>query len=310
MSVVSDFVAKRLGFPIPDLLKFPKYFHIETIDMCNARCIMCGIDFDKKNSKTMSDDLFQKIVKEMIPWKEHIEKVMPYLDGEPLLDRDICNRIKLLKDSGIRLVNIATNGSLLSDRIITNLLDSGLDEIYVTIDSLDKTTYEAIRVGLKFEKVLNQTLRLIEMRNSSGSSLKIRVQMVRQESNYSEAEEFIKFWKSKLNDCDQVVIQNAHNWGNKVDVLKIGDEHIVNDKPCIALWGTFVAHMDGTVPLCCIDTESDHKIGNLNKNTIQEVWTNQLLLKYRELHENGNRSRIDMCNGCTLWREDKRSIAD
>lgn len=301
---------EKLGFPLEELLKFPKYFHIETVDICNARCVMCGIDFDKKESTSMSDDLFDKIVSEIAPHKNHIEKVMPYLDGEPLLDRKIFERIKKLKSAGIRWVNIATNGSLLSDRKIEELLRSGLDEVYITIDSLNKEIYENIRIGLKFEQVLERTLKLISERDRLGSNLRIRIQMVRQESNFSETNDFIKYWKPKLRDSDQVVIQNAHNWGNKVSVKKIGDESRVNETPCIALWGTFVVHLNGVVPLCCIDTESDYKVGDINIETIENVWKSKYLDKYRELHSNGNRSRIPLCDGCTLWRDSKREIID
>jgi radical SAM protein with 4Fe4S-binding SPASM domain len=306
----NKFLEQRLGFDLSELLKFPKYFHIETIDMCNARCVMCGIDFDKKESTTMSDELFTKIVTEISPWKDHIEKVMPYLDGEPLLDRKIFERVKELKSAGIKWVNIATNASLLSDGKIAELLDSGLDEVYITIDSMNKEIYEQIRIGLNFDRVLERTLNLIEARNKSESSLRIRIQMVRQDLNHTEVNEFIKYWKAKLKDSDQIVIQNAHNWGNKVEVKKFGDESKVNDKPCIALWGTFVAHLNGEVPLCCIDTETEYKVGDLNESSIEQIWQNNHLKKYRELHEMGNRERIPICNGCTLWRDDKRDIVD
>ncbi|MBF0445482.1 MAG: hypothetical protein HQL68_07820, partial [Magnetococcales bacterium] len=106
------YVCNRLNFPEPELISFPKYFLIENINQCNARCVMCGIDFDNKKTARLATELFAKIVKEISQHRDHVEKVMVYLDGEPLLDKSLPARIKLLKDNGVKLVNIATNASL------------------------------------------------------------------------------------------------------------------------------------------------------------------------------------------------------
>lgn len=81
------YVERRLTFPRDVLGRFPKYFLIETINSCNTRCVMCGIDFDKKAKAVMSDALFEKIAAEIGAHHDHVEKVMLDLDGEPLLDR-------------------------------------------------------------------------------------------------------------------------------------------------------------------------------------------------------------------------------
>jgi sulfatase maturation enzyme AslB (radical SAM superfamily) len=302
------YVCNRLNFPAPELHSFPKYFLIENINQCNARCIMCGIDFDNKNTARLSTQLFAKIVHEISQHSDHVEKVMVYLDGEPLLDKTLPTRIKLLKDNGVKLVNIATNATLLNTKLATKLIEAGLDEVYITMDSLKKDVYEKIRVGLKFETVKKNILNFIKIRNKMNPKLTIRIQMVQQKLNWDEGEEFKHFWLSHLNlKTDQIVVQKAHNWGSLVDVAGYNDKDEVNKIPCIALWGTFVVHVDGVVPLCCMDTNSLHPIGDLNSQTIKEVWQGKLLASYRQKHLNLQRSNVDICDGCTLWREAKHT---
>ncbi|MBF0447830.1 MAG: radical SAM protein [Magnetococcales bacterium] len=302
-----NYLSNRLGFAPETLLRFPKYFLIETINQCNARCIMCGIDFDGKKTARLSKTLFEKMAEEIGEYRDHVEKVMLYLDGEPLLDRSLPERISLMKSKGVKRVNVATNASILMEKQATRLIDAGLDEIYITVDSLKKEIYETIRVGLKFETVMENIQTFIQLRNRLNPALTIRMQMVQQELNRDEGENFHTFWQARLGSQDQVVVQKAHNWGSTVQVLRRGDEDQVNDIPCIALWGTFVVHVDGTVPLCCMDTDSRHPVGDLNSQSIREVWQSKELAAYRRKHLLLQRPQIDICDGCTLWREEKHT---
>ena len=198
----------------------------------------------------MDAALFDKITQEIGHYKDHVEKVMLYLDGEPLLDKNISLRISKMKQVGVKRVNIASNASLLNSKKAEELLNSGLDEIYITIDSLHKEVYESIRIGLSFKTVQYNILQFIRMRDSIHPEFSIRIQMILQEENKSEELEFIEFWKKYLNKNDQVVVQKAHNWGSTVKVMKFGDEDQINNVPCIALWGTMCIHVDGSVGLC------------------------------------------------------------
>ena len=299
------YVERRMQFSMAELRPFPKYIHIETVSTCNARCIMCGIDFDSKPKRLMGDELFAKLAAEIGEHRDRVEKVMPYLDGEPLIDKKIPARIRLLKDAGVKLVNISSNTSLLDEEHAHALLEAGLDEIYMTIDSLKPEIYEAIRVRLKFDTVMANAQRFIALRDRLRPQLRVRVQMIRQELNKDEPEDFIRFWRAVLKPTDQIVIQKAHNWANAVGVMKFGDEDDVNAFPCQAPFGTMVVHVDGTVPLCCMDTTSRHPVGDLTRQSMADIWHGAAMERYRQLHLDGRRAEIDICDGCTLWREGK-----
>jgi len=302
------YIENHIGDTIQNLTLFPKFFLLETVNFCNANCIMCGIDFKKKTKQTISDALFKKVINEISDYKDHVEKVMLYLDGEPLLDKCLVERIQYTKKKGIKIVNIASNASKLDQETSKNLISAGLDEIYITIDSTKKEVYEKIRRGLNFDTVKENVLNFINIRNQLNSKLKIRIQMIKQPLNFEEAEIFQNYWFEILGLNDQVVIQKSHNWASKVEVMKYGDESDVNKIPCIALWGTFVMHVDGEVPLCCMDSKTNIKIGDINKNSIKDIWKGRKINAIRKKHLENERADIPLCNGCTLWRISKKEM--
>ena len=152
-----DYLVRRI-FPsgeMDDLLDYPKYVEVETVNACNARCPMCTIDEWTRNTPTMKDDLYKRIADDLIDNRKYLERVSLYRDGEPLIDKKLADRVNILKTGGIKKVSISTNVSLLNERASKDLLNAGLDVIIMSIDSLDKEVFENIRVRLNFEEVID-----------------------------------------------------------------------------------------------------------------------------------------------------------
>lgn len=120
---------------------------------------------------------------------------MFYLDGEFFLDFNIVKRIRAFKEINVPTVNIATNASLMNAKYIKDILEAGLDEIYISIDSLKPKVFEEIRKRLNFNDVMENTHLLIKERDRINSYLKIRMQIILQELNFEEKDEFIRYWK-------------------------------------------------------------------------------------------------------------------
>jgi len=105
-----EYLVKRVSADetYDDLLSFPRYLEIETINACNARCPMCTITDWNRNYKAMSDETFAKIAGEVIAHADVLKRVTLYRDGEPLLDKKMPQRIKMLKDGGVKSISIST----------------------------------------------------------------------------------------------------------------------------------------------------------------------------------------------------------
>jgi radical SAM protein with 4Fe4S-binding SPASM domain len=287
-----------------DLLRFPRYFEIETVNACNARCAMCTIEEWSRNAPSMKDELFARIADELIANKDEIKRVSLYKDGEPLLDKKLAARVAMLKQGGIRQVSISTNVSLLDERKSIDLLEAGLDVITMSIDSLRPDVYEAIRIRLKHEEVMENALRFIRLRDEMKAPAKVWVRMIRQESNWDEWPEFEAFWKERLQPGDRVNYHNLHNWGSQLKGFNpVQTESFEPGLPCVALWSQMVIFANGDVPLCTIDYNNRHPTGNVGQSSIAELWRSQVVAQRREWHLTGKKACIDICENCNVWDE-------
>ena len=220
----------------PQLLKFPSYVEVETVNACNARCPMCTIADWERGHTPMTDDLYNKIAAELIDHAGDLNLVSLYRDGEPLIDKKLADRVAVLKDGGVKNVSISTNVSLLTESKSTDLLNAGLDTIIMSIDSMDKAVFESIRVRLVFEEVLENCLKFIELRNKIRPQTRIWVRMIRQQGNKNEWPEYEKYWIPRLAEHDRVYYHNIFNWGGQLQDFSPISTSFEPNLPCVALW--------------------------------------------------------------------------
>ena len=200
-------IASRLFLEeLKDGTHFPKYIEVETIRACNARCIMCTInEWEKTKNPKMSDELFNKFVKEVSYYSEWIEAITLNKDGEPTLDKNLALKIKALKDVGIKNVRFTTNGEKLNKEFAIKVLEAGIDEVMFSIDSIEKSTYEKIRIGLDFEKVMGNIQQFLILKQQISPNSKVTIRMVEMPETRQGKDKWIEFWSSKISDRKSVV---------------------------------------------------------------------------------------------------------
>ena len=305
-----DKIAKRMGLEnISESYPFPKYFEIETVRGCNARCRMCPVWKYPQDCGKMGQKLFEKISMEMSKYSHLINSVCLSRNGEPLLDEFLPQKIKILKNYGIKDVTFSTNASLLDLEKSIELIESGLDDIRFSIDGATKKTFESIRRGLNFERVIENCLQFIRLRNERGISPNIRIRMTLQERNKHEEEQWKNFWRSKISNNDIVYSKKINMWGNQLKGYdkERNDAEKYSDIPCISPWSTMIILYNGKVPLCGVDYGSSFEMGNINKSTIKKIWQSKIYENVRNLHSSGKRNDISLCYGCNIWDlEEKR----
>ena len=303
-------IADRLDVKtLGETFLFPKYFEIETYRGCNARCTMCTVNEWEDSNMRIKDGLFDKIADEMKGYANWIERVTLSRDGEPLMDKFLSLRIKKLKDSGIRYVTFSTNGSLLNEKRASELIDAGLDDIRFSVDGATKETFEAIRLRLNYEQVVGNYLKFIEMRDKGGKKPTIEVRMVVQERNKHEVDMWKEFWKPRIGHQDILYSKPMHSWGNQLKTYELHHEdEIYAEKPCISPWSTMAIHANGKVGLCGCDYHTVVPMGNLNEQSVREIWQSEPYQKARQIHESGKRNDIKICVGCNIWDLGVRKI--
>ena len=300
-----EYLTRRImpGGRFDDLVGFPRYVEVETVNACNARCPMCTIADWERGHKPMTDKLYKKIASELIEHSDDLTRVSLYRDGEPLIDKKLGDRFSVLKDGGIKNVSIATNVSLLNEERSKELLNAGLDTIIMSIDSLNKEVFEAIRVRLVMEEVVENALKFIELRDQIRPSTKIWMRMIKQEGNKDEWPSYEKFWSERMSSQDRIYYHNIFNWGGQLSGYVPFAKTFEPNLPCVALWSLMVIFCNGDVPLCNVDFNNKYPTGSVVTQSIEELWRSKILSDRRDLDMNGDKGQIGLCKNCNVWDE-------
>ncbi len=139
------FPATRRG-PLP----LPKQLYLEVINRCNSRCATCPLTFHPHEAAhALEWSEFLRITDQF----SVLERVVLHGIGEPLMHPDLVRMIRHLKDRGAYVL-FNSNAILLNGKRVDALIESGLDEIRVSVDGATPETYFRLRGVRAFPKVI------------------------------------------------------------------------------------------------------------------------------------------------------------
>lgn len=144
----------------------PRNVFIEVTNHCNLLCETCPRTFNTYEApKTLAWDDFVRLA-EQFP---EMERAVLHGIGEPLINQDLPRIIKHLKDRGVYVL-FNTNAALLNDAWARRLIESGLDELRVSIDGANPKTYALIRGAPLFHKVVSNLKRFVEIQKEMSAA--------------------------------------------------------------------------------------------------------------------------------------------
>ncbi len=128
----------------------PVCLYLETTNRCNLLCTTCPRTFEALEPPAdMSWELFTSIVDQF----PKIARVVLHGVGEPMMVRELPRMIRHLKDRG-SYVLFNTNGTLLTRRRSLELIESGLDELRVSLDAAEPRAFALVRGRDMFERIV------------------------------------------------------------------------------------------------------------------------------------------------------------
>jgi radical SAM protein with 4Fe4S-binding SPASM domain len=220
--------------------------------------------------------------------------------GEPLLHPQLVEMISIAKTLGVIDTLLNTNGSVLTDRYSTRIIASGLDKMFFSFDSPYRKTYNKIRIGANYDKVLYNIKRFMYLRNKLGSVTPFtRASMVLMEENKDEWDDFEKLFRPIVDTVGQSLFMKHSGQENDRTIQELGEK---KKYCCPQLWQRMFVHSDGEVGVCCIDTSRTIKVGNVYDSSPKDIWLGSKYQEIREIHATGNFERIPACNECPMAR--------
>ena len=248
----------------------------------------------------MPEDIFKKIADESGPYNAYLRISG---GGEPMLHPKATELLSYAKAKGCR-VGLITNGSAFTENSSRILLEAGIDMIEFSVDARDAETYSIVRKGLKWDRLVRNVTRMIEMRNRLGSSSKIIASGVNQQDvNLDEVE---RYWRDE-NGVDNFIKRKFLTWGTNtsLDDSRSADPapYIeAGEVPCPFIFERLNIDSRGNVMVCGYDIAANTSMGMVGEQSIKDIWHGAGFGRYREKHLSRKGHEIVMCASCPDWK--------
>jgi radical SAM protein with 4Fe4S-binding SPASM domain len=313
----------RLGWIRAPFL--PAALDVEPNNTCNFRCPHCQVPYWSKPAAFLDAERLASILRQV----PRLVRIKLQGMGEPLLNKSLVGMLKLGEARGVSM-SFFSNGSVLTDETAASLAGLNDTEITFSLDGASKETFERIRVGGKFEKVIENMRRLVAARGArrepviSGWTLATR-------ENLHELAAIVRLARDI--GLDRLTIQTfLSDWGKEEMKARTGAHKVDRDsaalaaavdgaeaaareagidleisrndyysrrRKCVWPWtGAYIAANGDVVPCCIIADADTAKMGNVFERDFAEIWNGPAYREFRKRIR--NHDLPDYCRNCYL----------
>jgi MoaA/NifB/PqqE/SkfB family radical SAM enzyme len=297
----------------------PAWVTLEVTRKCNTFCTGCfgrsGLDEAAADLPAISPGLIRKICEELYPLGTREIIIAGF--GEPLLHPGIFDFISAFKRTGFR-VQLFTNGIVLEEPVARSIVESGLDDLRVTIWATDGEQYAALHPGTNpahLKKRIEGMSRVIEARRDAGRRLpRVHFQAPLNRVNFTDVDARVQ--TAICAGCDSLCFGYYRHYGHEFESLCLDSENVFalapalerakknlssegiaenideyrtllsrgpgvwREIPCYAGWFHTNILADGKVLAC---GHCSLVVGDLSSQTFSEIWNGPEYRKFRRL---------------------------
>jgi radical SAM protein with 4Fe4S-binding SPASM domain len=214
------------------------------------------------------------------------------LRGESFLHPRIVDCVIYAKEKGIKEVSTLTNGGRIDEDMFSEMMYAGIDWITFSIDGVGKI-YEDIRKPIKFDDMVAKLVAFRRIKERAGRLkpvIKVQSVLPAIEGNPQE------FYDIFAPISDMVSANPLIDFmQDKSSFPKIPDFC------CPQIFQRLVVGADGLVMMCANDEKGEAIVGNVNKQSLHEIWHGPEMTRVRQLHmEHRACGAIEPCGKCYL----------
>lgn len=299
------------GFLSDAAARFPSCVQLTLCHyICDSGCLSCPIgrlnrgdpearaqwEADGAKRLFMPWEVFEKAARETGQYPESFLRF--HARGEPALHPCFVDMIAYAKAVGVTTVQAFTDGISMDEALARRTLEAGLDVIEFSVHGHTQT-YKALMGNDQFERVLENTLRFVRLRDELGKPTKVVVSAVDQPGFQPDKEAHRQFWTGRV---DEVILRPYHSWGGRIPreaVSKPARRH-----PCPQLWTRLTVGPTGKILFCFNSWDEDESevAADLTdpEVTIAGVWQSERYAQVRAAHVAGSYT-LRCCAQCTDW---------
>lgn len=276
----------NLGEKVP--LDTPLVIQLEASGVCNLECSFCPHgDADMRNlfpREIMSLEMFRLFLAQAKEFPEKIKALRIIGLGEPLLNREIAEFVRLAKESNaFENVEITSNGVALTKDLGESLINAGLDSLRISLEALDSESFYKVSKRNVNLDTMYENLEFF-YNNRKECKLYIKITDVGLGNTPEEA-----FYDKYGKICDYICVEKViENWpefssGAKGDAPMFDIEEYKEQKSvCIQPFKLLCICANGDVVPCCSDWKRVLKVGNIAEETLKNIWTGDRLYTLRK----------------------------
>jgi radical SAM protein with 4Fe4S-binding SPASM domain len=266
-----------------------KKIYVEITNKCNLNCSFCTRT--KKKKRDMSIEEFKTVIDKI---KDYTDYVYLHVQGEPLLHKDLEEFLKICEDNNLK-VNITTNGTLINKYVdifnrskslrqinislhSENNKEDYFDEVFIACSKLSSSIYISYRIwNLNTLKPTKELLNIVNM-----------------------ISEYYNVDKEKLIN-DKSIKVDINKFVDKDNLFEWPDMNnsVEKDGFCYALKTHIGILSDGTVVPCCLDASGVIELGNIFKESIEDILNKQLTKDIIEGFRNNKAVHL-LCRKCNF----------
>jgi len=286
----------------------PFLINFELWNECNEKCLFCrtargeiydqnpngGGEFIPKGK--MPYEMYAEIINQV---KDYLLMAVLYVNGEPLLYKDIFRAIKLATEHGVA-TTIATNGILLNEKKCSQLLNAGIDFIKIAVSGYSQEVYSIQHRLGDIEKIKRNIISLARMNRQGGHGAIIMIDYILYNHNRDEVDAFRNF-------ANELGIMFNLRQGNPKGMEDTESPQTTAplpvNIPCDWLWKILTVNWNGDLLPCCDYTvwsgSRPYARFEMNETRIAQVWNGDEIMKMRRTHATKGRKPIPICSVCS-----------
>ena len=211
-----------------ELTSTPTNLGIDMYGVCNVKppCVYCDWDHAKEQEEDNVEAPFNlDTLGEYGPFFENAASLINCSIGEPFMMKNFDALLDAFGDRN-KLVEMTTNGQILTDRNIQKLLGRRI-ELYVSLDAATAETYAKLRNDT-FDRILGNLRRLVSAKGGRGGLPRVHLVFMPMRVNMHEFDEFVKLCADL--DADRFVLRPLNEIGDELEWTRAGHRFVYSEE--------------------------------------------------------------------------------
>ena len=260
-----------------------KRIYIEITNICNLNCSFCSTSNKKK--KEMTPEEFKIILSKIDKYTDYIYL---HVKGEPLTHHYLDEILSISKEYN-KKVCITTNGVFLKDKLNTLKKYDNIYQINISLHSENnKPNYleDIIYSANELSSYISYRFWTLD-NNKMDNKTKEYIEVLKKVYNINEVYDGVK-----LTDKIYLSLDNEFTWPS------LNNDYYNEVGYCLGGKSQLAVLSDGTVSICCLDSEGISNLGNIYTDTMEDILSSE---KYKNIINSFNNRKcyLDICKHCS-----------